>query len=501
MRPASARRAPPHARSSRGLGHEVHVYSTAVAGPPPAVHRVVTTLSVAGKRIPHRALGRARAYRYHDRRVALALRRLGDEIDVVHLLAAGDAATAAAAARRQGVPVLREAPNTHTAFAYERVAAGDRAARPRPPSPATPTRARGTPSRWRSRSTTAVDMIAVLSEYCRQTFLDRGHRARASRAARVRLRPRRASRVPASLDGRRRTGSVRFSSAAASRARGSTTRSRPGSSRAPPSAARSRSAAASTPATTRSSHPGCDTPSVTRAGLGPRPRRADAGERRLRLPVDRGGERARHVRGAGERLRLVVSDAAGARCEHLRARTRARGRRPRRRSRSTSACSTGTRPPADAARRRGTPARRDDAHLGALGRRDRAASTGSCWRDEQGHDRRARLRGAVAPARALARRAARPLGPDGEGRLRAAHVGHPADHGPGLVLHDGEPHARATSASTASATARTTPTTGSSSPTRRRSRSRASGTTPRAAGSPRSSSASPAPTPRARSTA
>ena len=45
------------------------------------------------------------------------------------------------------------------------------------------------------------------------------------------------------------------------------------------------------------------------------------------------------------------------------------------------------------------------------------------------------------------------------GALRPPDVGRPADHRAGVVVHDGEPHARATSASTGSATAPTTPTT------------------------------------------
>jgi glycosyltransferase involved in cell wall biosynthesis len=161
-----------HTEELARLGHEVHLYCTAVEGPAPAVHRVVTTLQVADKRIPHRALGRARAYRYHDRRVALALRRLAGKIDVVHVWPRATLATAAAA-RRADVPVLREAPNTHTAFAYERVAEE--------------TEMLGLPAvaghshegsrdalRLEEQEYEAASMIAVLSDYCRQTFLDRG---------------------------------------------------------------------------------------------------------------------------------------------------------------------------------------------------------------------------------------------------------------------------------------------------------------------------------------
>ena len=86
-----------HTEELARLGLEVHVYCTAVAGPPPVVHHLVTTLTVAGQRVPHRALGRRRAYRYHDRRVAWALRRAAGQIDIVHLWPRATLASAAAA--------------------------------------------------------------------------------------------------------------------------------------------------------------------------------------------------------------------------------------------------------------------------------------------------------------------------------------------------------------------------------------------------------------------
>jgi glycosyltransferase involved in cell wall biosynthesis len=161
-----------HTEELARLGHEVHLYCTAVAGPAPAVDRVVTTLSVAGARIPHRALGRARAYRYHDRRVALALRRFAGKIDAVHVWPRATLATAAAA-RRADVPVLREAPNTHTAFAYERVA--EETERLGLPAVAGHSHEGSRYAlRLEEQEYEAASMIAVLSEYCRRTFLDRG---------------------------------------------------------------------------------------------------------------------------------------------------------------------------------------------------------------------------------------------------------------------------------------------------------------------------------------
>src|SRR6476660_1173143 len=57
-------------------------------------------------------------------------------------------------------------------------------------------------------------------------------------------------------------------------------------------------------------------------------------------------------------------------------------------------------------------------------------------RAAEGDARGARLCGALARPRALARRAADDLGAHGPGLVRAPHVGDPADHGSGVVLHD-----------------------------------------------------------------
>lgn len=163
-----------HTEQLARLGHEVHVYCTAVAGPPPVVHSLVTTLTLAGRRIPHRALGRQRAYRYHDRRVAWALRRAAGQIDVAHVWPRATLASAAAA-KRMGARTIREAPNTHTAFAYERV--GEETARLGLTAAAGHSH-EGTEDalRLEEREYEAADMVAVLSPYCRQTFLDRGFR-------------------------------------------------------------------------------------------------------------------------------------------------------------------------------------------------------------------------------------------------------------------------------------------------------------------------------------
>lgn len=154
------------------LGHEVHVYCTAVKGTPPVVHQLVTTLTLAGRRIRHRALGRQRAYRYHDRRVSWALRRAAGQIDVAHLWPRATLASAAAA-KRMGARSIREAPNTHTAFAYARVA--EENAKLGLGAVAGHSHEGAEDAlRLEEREYEAVDMVAVLSPYVWQTFLDRG---------------------------------------------------------------------------------------------------------------------------------------------------------------------------------------------------------------------------------------------------------------------------------------------------------------------------------------
>lgn len=108
-------------REVAGLGAEVSLYCTSLHGELPDNVRVVQTLSIGGQRIPHRVLGIERSYRYHDLRVAAALRRIGSSIDVVHCWPRATIHTCRAA-RRQGIPCLREVPNTHTGHAFDVVA-------------------------------------------------------------------------------------------------------------------------------------------------------------------------------------------------------------------------------------------------------------------------------------------------------------------------------------------------------------------------------------------
>ncbi|AYF98924.1 glycosyltransferase family 4 protein [Protaetiibacter intestinalis] len=100
-------------------GHEVHLVTSSVARPVPGLASSQRTLELAGLRVPHRAVGRDRAFRHHDRIAAGVVRRVRP--DVVHGWPLAATRTFAAAAE-VGAASLREAPNTHTAHAFEVVA-------------------------------------------------------------------------------------------------------------------------------------------------------------------------------------------------------------------------------------------------------------------------------------------------------------------------------------------------------------------------------------------
>jgi glycosyltransferase involved in cell wall biosynthesis len=102
-------------------GLDVTLVCTTLARELPGHPRVIETLSVGGRRIPHRALGVRRAYRLHDRRAARLLRQMAHEVDVAHCWPAGCLETLRTA-RELGIPAVREVPNTHTRYAFEAVA-------------------------------------------------------------------------------------------------------------------------------------------------------------------------------------------------------------------------------------------------------------------------------------------------------------------------------------------------------------------------------------------
>jgi glycosyltransferase involved in cell wall biosynthesis len=153
-------------------GVDVTLYCTSAHRELPPSVRIVETLTVGGHRIPHRALGIQRSYRYHDLRVALALRRRGAEFELVHSWPRATVHTSRAAHRRR-IPCLREVPNTHTGHAYD-VVARELAALGLGP--------RGAGSHAYDAEALALeedeyalaDALLVPSEYSLATFVERG---------------------------------------------------------------------------------------------------------------------------------------------------------------------------------------------------------------------------------------------------------------------------------------------------------------------------------------
>jgi glycosyltransferase involved in cell wall biosynthesis len=153
-------------------GVDVTLYCTSLHGRLPANVRVVETLSVLGRRIPHRVLGVGRSHRYHDRRVASALRKLAADIDVVHCWPRATLDTSGVA-RELGIPCFREVPNTHTAHAYE-VVARERESLGLAPIPGHSHTFDARLLELEQREYAIADALLVPSEYSLQTFVDRG---------------------------------------------------------------------------------------------------------------------------------------------------------------------------------------------------------------------------------------------------------------------------------------------------------------------------------------
>jgi glycosyltransferase involved in cell wall biosynthesis len=154
-------------------GLTVDVVCTSLGCELPGARRVIETLRLAGRRVPHRVLGVRRAYAYHDWQAARTLERLRGEVDLVHSWPAGCLATLATA-RRVGVPGFREVPSAHTQTAYED--AGREAAAVGVELPS------GHHHRYDARvlerelrEFAAADYLLVPSGYAERTFLDRGH--------------------------------------------------------------------------------------------------------------------------------------------------------------------------------------------------------------------------------------------------------------------------------------------------------------------------------------
>lgn len=174
----------PHTLGAPGIGttalHQVHGLRTAGArvsvictAVDPSVGRfdAVRTLTVLGRRLPHRTFGSvAAALRFHDRRAAAML--ASGDFDVVHTWPLG-ALTTLRRARSRGVLASREAPNSHTAAAY--AVAGEEARRmgvvvgPGQSHRLDPHRLARELAEY-----AAADLILTPSEHVRQSFLAAG---------------------------------------------------------------------------------------------------------------------------------------------------------------------------------------------------------------------------------------------------------------------------------------------------------------------------------------
>jgi glycosyltransferase involved in cell wall biosynthesis len=159
-------------RSLVALGVPVTVWTTSLAVAGDELGPVHETLRVMGRRIPHRAMGVDRTLHLHDRMVAHHVARNTERYDVVHCWPSATLHTAGAA-RRAGVAVVREVPNTHTAHAYE-VAGRVHRVLGVQFAPNASHRSNGSRLRHELAEYDAVDLLLVPSDHVRDTFMTRG---------------------------------------------------------------------------------------------------------------------------------------------------------------------------------------------------------------------------------------------------------------------------------------------------------------------------------------
>ena len=101
----------------RDAGADVTAMVGCLARPMPAGVRVKTTLSAGPLRVPYSIVGIQRAFAIHDLLVARWLEKHWREVDVVHAWPLGAMKTFEVA-RRHGIPTLLERQNCHSLYAY-----------------------------------------------------------------------------------------------------------------------------------------------------------------------------------------------------------------------------------------------------------------------------------------------------------------------------------------------------------------------------------------------
>lgn len=99
-------------------GAEVLVCPGTLSRSLPTGIKINQTLAWGKIRIPYKILGSMRAFSLHDYIVSHRLERLAGQIDIVHAWPLGALQTLKTAARL-GIPTVLERPNAHTRFAYE----------------------------------------------------------------------------------------------------------------------------------------------------------------------------------------------------------------------------------------------------------------------------------------------------------------------------------------------------------------------------------------------
>lgn len=159
----------------RGLsraGQSVTVVTTSLSAPLPSDVELHETMAWRNRRLPHRAVGVARAYRYHDRVVARFVRRHAQDFDVVHAWPRACQHTFASS-RTHGIVGFRESPSPHTGSSFE---AAERAAASVGLTMPDGHSHRSDPQRLRDEEAeyAAADFILAPSEFVVDSYTGRG---------------------------------------------------------------------------------------------------------------------------------------------------------------------------------------------------------------------------------------------------------------------------------------------------------------------------------------